>query len=229
MHERGRSAGRAADDAVLAVPQTRPWPSSTAENQAPKGLKHAEPSSFEGNTMGEYPGHGESVNLSPRPPRRVHEAPRRRPLRADRRGPDRRPGPFASPPQPRSPVHRRGWCNLYAALAKGRIDDGDVRELLARYPLAEGGSPVYAVEVRTNTPTISQEAFRTICRTKGRTSENSVKRKFNFVEFPFYEVGLMGPGRSYDSPPSRICPLLLGLSAAPLGQPQRTPCRLALP
>src|SRR5215204_6382982 len=70
MHERGRGAGRAADDAVLAVPQTRPGPSSTAENQAPKGLKHAEPSSFEGNTMGEYPGHGESVNLSPGPPRR---------------------------------------------------------------------------------------------------------------------------------------------------------------
>src|SRR5215203_4702813 len=101
MHERGRGAGRAADDAVLAVPQTRPGPSSTAENQAPKGLKHAEPSSFEGNTMGEYLGHGESVNLSPRPPRRVHEAPRRRPLRTDRRAPDRRPGPFASPPQPR--------------------------------------------------------------------------------------------------------------------------------
>src|SRR5215204_4952982 len=101
MHERGRGAGRAADDAVLAVPQTRPWPSSITENQAPKGLKHAEPSSFEGNTMGEYPGHGESVNLSPGPPRRVHEAPRRRPLRADRCGPDRRPGPFASPPQPR--------------------------------------------------------------------------------------------------------------------------------
>ena len=79
-----------------------------------------------------------------------------------------------------APVHRRGWCSLYAALAKERIDDGDVRELLARYPLAEGGSLVYAVDVRTNTPTISQEAFRTICRTKGRTSENSVKRKFNF-------------------------------------------------
>ena len=37
-----------------------------------------------------------------------------------------------------APVHRRGWCSLYAALAKGRIDDGDVRELLARHPLAEG-------------------------------------------------------------------------------------------
>jgi hypothetical protein len=46
-----------------------------------------------------------------------------------------------------APVHRRGWCSLYAALAKGRIDDGDVRELLARHPLAEGGSPVYAVDV----------------------------------------------------------------------------------
>jgi hypothetical protein len=46
-----------------------------------------------------------------------------------------------------APVHRRGWCSLYAALAKGRIDDGDARELLARHPLAEGGSPVYAVDV----------------------------------------------------------------------------------
>src|SRR5215213_1075457 len=27
-----------------------------------------------------------------------------------------------------APVHRRGWCSLYAALAKGRIDDGVVRE-----------------------------------------------------------------------------------------------------
>ena len=31
-----------------------------------------------------------------------------------------------------APVHRRGWCSLYAALAKGRIDDGGVRKLLAR-------------------------------------------------------------------------------------------------
>ena len=53
-----------------------------------------------------------------------------------------------------------------------------MRELCARYPLAEGGSLVYAVDVRTNTPTISQEAFRTICRTKGRTSENYVNAKF---------------------------------------------------
>src|SRR5215208_5998265 len=100
-----------------------------------------------------------------------------------------------------APVHRRGWCSLYAALAKGRIDDGDVRELCARYPLAEGGSPVYAVDVRTNTPTISQEAFRTTCRTKGRTSENSVKAKF--AEFRLAEVRILGILRSSPTRSSR--------------------------
>jgi hypothetical protein len=47
-----------------------------------------------------------------------------------------------------------------------------------------------------------------------RTSENSVNAKF--AECPFYEVGWISPERSYDSPPSQICPLLLGMSAAPL-------------
>ena len=49
-----------------------------------------------------------------------------------------------------APVHRRSWCSLYAALAKGRIDEGNMRNLLARHPLGEGsspGSPVYAVDV----------------------------------------------------------------------------------
>jgi len=44
--------------------------------------------------------------------------------------------------------HRRGWGSLYAALDRGRIDDGALRKLLARHPLAgtEGQTPVYAVD-----------------------------------------------------------------------------------
>ena len=49
------------------------------------------------------------------------------------------------------PVHRRGWGSLYAALNRGRIDEGAVRGLLARHPLlfSEKGraTPVYAVDV----------------------------------------------------------------------------------
>jgi hypothetical protein len=45
------------------------------------------------------------------------------------------------------PAHRRGWVSLYAALAKGQIDEGDVRQLLARYPSAEDRPAVYAVDV----------------------------------------------------------------------------------
>ena len=47
------------------------------------------------------------------------------------------------------PVHRRGWGSLYAALNRGRIDEGAVRGLLARHPLLsdEGrATPVYAVD-----------------------------------------------------------------------------------
>jgi hypothetical protein len=34
--------------------------------------------------------------------------------------------------------HRRGWGSLYAAFARGRIDVGALRGLLARNPLAGG-------------------------------------------------------------------------------------------
>jgi DDE superfamily endonuclease len=44
-------------------------------------------------------------------------------------------------------VHRRGWGSLYAALSRGRIDAQSLRALLNRHPLAEGESPVYAVDV----------------------------------------------------------------------------------
>jgi len=48
-----------------------------------------------------------------------------------------------------APVHRRGWGSLYAALSRGRIDEGSLRELLARRRLSgDGDRPsVYAVDV----------------------------------------------------------------------------------
>src|SRR5918998_3666151 len=47
------------------------------------------------------------------------------------------------------PTHRRGWGSLYAALDRGRIDEGALRKLLARHPLASGGADeplVFAVD-----------------------------------------------------------------------------------
>jgi hypothetical protein len=60
-------------------------------------------------------------------------------------------GSVHSPPHlSLSPVHRRGWGSLYAALSKGSIDVEALRELLAGHPLAEDGSGgfprVYAVD-----------------------------------------------------------------------------------
>jgi hypothetical protein len=48
-----------------------------------------------------------------------------------------------------APAHRRGWGSLYAALSRGRIDEGSLRSLLARHPSAgDGDRPgVYAVDV----------------------------------------------------------------------------------
>ncbi len=48
-----------------------------------------------------------------------------------------------------APAHRRGWGSLYAALSRGRIKEGPLRELLARYACAADASraPVYAVDV----------------------------------------------------------------------------------
>jgi DDE superfamily endonuclease len=43
--------------------------------------------------------------------------------------------------------HRRGWGSLYAALDRGRIDAESLRRLLARHPLAESQTPIYAVDV----------------------------------------------------------------------------------
>jgi DDE superfamily endonuclease len=47
------------------------------------------------------------------------------------------------------PAHRRGWGSLYAALSRGRIEEGPLRELLARHASAGEASrvPVYAVDV----------------------------------------------------------------------------------
>ncbi len=50
-----------------------------------------------------------------------------------------------------APVHRRGWGSLYAALGRGRIDEGSLRELLARHlPVHDDDDnrpSVYAVDV----------------------------------------------------------------------------------
>jgi hypothetical protein len=46
------------------------------------------------------------------------------------------------------PVCRRGWGSVYAALARGRIDTERLRDLLASQ-LADGGPPVFAVDVTT--------------------------------------------------------------------------------
>jgi hypothetical protein len=57
-----------------------------------------------------------------------------------------------------SPVHlslvtfhrRRSWGSLYAALGRGRMDEGALRGLLSRHPLADrdpGAPPIYAVDV----------------------------------------------------------------------------------
>ncbi len=49
-----------------------------------------------------------------------------------------------------SAVYRRGWGSLYAALSKGEVDAGGLRDLLAQYPLAGGEASarprVYAVD-----------------------------------------------------------------------------------
>ncbi len=50
-----------------------------------------------------------------------------------------------------APVHRRGWCSLYAALRQGRIDADSSRDLLAGQPFDDGleeqRPKVYAVDV----------------------------------------------------------------------------------
>lgn len=60
-------------------------------------------------------------------------------------------GSIPSPPHlSLTPVHRRGWGSLYAALSKGRIEERAVRGLLARYPMVHDDkdrTPVYAVDV----------------------------------------------------------------------------------
>jgi hypothetical protein len=61
-------------------------------------------------------------------------------------------GHMPSPPHlSLAPVHRRGWCSLYAALSQGRIDEEALRGLLAAQSfddrLAEGLPAVYAVDV----------------------------------------------------------------------------------
>ena len=55
-------------------------------------------------------------------------------------------GPLTSPVHlSLEPVHHRSWGSFYAALARGQIDVGALRALVARHPL-EDGRPVYAVD-----------------------------------------------------------------------------------
>jgi hypothetical protein len=60
-------------------------------------------------------------------------------------------GSIPSPPHlSLAAVHRRGWGSLYAALSKGRIDEGRLRDLLCVHPLEDGGTGdplIYAVDV----------------------------------------------------------------------------------
>jgi hypothetical protein len=59
-------------------------------------------------------------------------------------------GPVPSPPHlSLQAVHRRGWGSLYAALSRGRIEEGPLRELLARHASTGDTSHahVYAVDV----------------------------------------------------------------------------------
>ena len=60
-------------------------------------------------------------------------------------------GSIPSPPHlSLTPVHRRGWGSLHAALSKGRIEEKAVQDLLARYPMVHDDkdcTPVYAVDV----------------------------------------------------------------------------------
>jgi len=61
-------------------------------------------------------------------------------------------GTVPSPPHlSLAPVHRRGWCSLYAALSKGRIDVESLRDLLAEQAfdddLPEERPAVYAVDL----------------------------------------------------------------------------------
>ena len=42
-------------------------------------------------------------------------------------------------------VHRRGWGSLYAALARGAVDEAALRSLVGRHPL-DDGRPIYAVD-----------------------------------------------------------------------------------
>src|SRR5829696_6942734 len=71
----------------------------------------------------------------------------RRPLRARRRHPlCGRCRSFPAHLSLQAP-HRRGWGSLYAALWRGRIDAESLRRLLARHPLLESETPIYAVDV----------------------------------------------------------------------------------
>lgn len=57
-------------------------------------------------------------------------------------------GSVPSPPHlSLTPIHRRGWGSLYAALSKGGVDAEVLKKLLISYDSITGSTPVYAVDV----------------------------------------------------------------------------------
>ena len=46
-----------------------------------------------------------------------------------------------------APVHRRGWCSLYAVLKRGKVDDEALRDLLVRHLPGNVAPPIFAVDV----------------------------------------------------------------------------------
>jgi hypothetical protein len=57
-------------------------------------------------------------------------------------------GAVPSPPHlSLAPVHRRGWCSLYAALKRGKVDDEALRDLLVRHLPGNVAPPIFTVDV----------------------------------------------------------------------------------
>lgn len=84
-------------------------------------------------------------------------------------------GSIPSPPHPSpTPVRHRGWGSLYDASSKGRIEEGAVRGLLARYPMVhddEDRIPVYAGDATPDALAAcaaSEQLGQGLCKIVGR-------------------------------------------------------------
>ena len=60
-----------------------------------------------------------------------------------------------------APAHPRGWGSLYAALAHGRVTRQAVRDLVARYPLADGSGATAHVAAHQKTQVRATASART--------------------------------------------------------------------